>query len=75
MTRKPWPDFGATGKFPRGKIDSSDEGELQFGIAAAKGNVIINFGKPVVWIGVPPEMAREMAASLLKNADEADKQR
>jgi len=30
--------------------------------------VIIKFGKPVAWIGFPPEQAEALAASLLQKA-------
>lgn len=58
--------FGATGLFPKGKIDRLDEGEIRFGIAADhKNNVIlINFGKPVTWLGLTADEAIEISNSL-----------
>lgn len=66
--------FGATGNFPKGRLNESDEGELQFGIAAdhKRKLIILNFGKPIAWTGMPPETAREIAMCLLKKAGEVD---
>ena len=62
--------FGGTGRFPLGRLSPSDEGEIQFGIAAdiAKNKVVINFGKPTAWIGFDAEQAEQLAESLLSNA-------
>jgi hypothetical protein len=62
--------LGGTGRFPLGKLTQSDEGEIQFGIAAdlAKGKVVINFGEPTAWIGFTAEQAEQIAESLLTKA-------
>lgn len=69
---KPWNkrDFGATGTFPQGVLNDGDEGALKIGVAFDKtdGLVHINFGKPVAWTAFPPEMAAQLARSLLKHA-------
>jgi len=67
--------FGPTGKFPMGKIDPTDEGELTIGVAAdsANGTVILTFGKPTAWVGFYPAQARAMAAALLKHAETLEK--
>ncbi len=64
--------FGPTGRHPFGKIDESDDGEIAMGVASdfAAGTVIMNFGIPVVWIGLYPEQAKQMAAAMIKHADE-----
>jgi hypothetical protein len=62
-------NFGATGKFPQGKLNDSDEGEIRLGISNFKGKVIMNFGKPTAWIGFDPKQARDIAEMLLKHAD------
>jgi hypothetical protein len=66
--------FGPTGKFPEGRLNEADEGEIQFGVAADPKNnvVVLNFGKPVAWIGMPPENARQIALALLRKAGELD---
>jgi hypothetical protein len=62
-------------KYPRGKLNEDDEGELQFAIGAdtKEGVVIISFGKNVSWLGMPPELARDLARLLNQKADEVDK--
>lgn len=64
--------FGGTGRFPLGRLSQSDEGEIQFGIAAdpAKNKVVINFGQPTAWIGFSAEQAEQLAESLLSKARE-----
>lgn len=70
MTEK----LGATGKFPDGKIDESDQGELCIGIAfdEKSGNVIVNFGKPVWWFAMPPEQIIAFAHTLIHHAEQAN---
>src|SRR5262249_37071389 len=62
---------GPTGKFPEGKIHESDEGELGIAIGFYEGNVIINFGTPVKWFGLPPEEALNLGALIIAKAKEA----
>lgn len=65
--------FGATGKHPGGVLAPDDEGELQFGLANYGGKVMLNFGKPVAWLGLDPEHAVELANGLIKHAREANR--
>ena len=62
--------YGATGKFPGGKLDETDEGELRFGVGhdAATGKVVINFGKSVSWLATDAEQAFALAESIRKHA-------
>lgn len=66
--------LGATGRFPYGKAGSSDEGELRMALASdyTNGIVRIEFGKPVAWLGLPSQEARELARLLVSKADEID---
>lgn len=66
--------FGATGEFPGGKFTPADEGEIRFGVTSHNGKVIVDFGKPVVWMGMDAAQARGLAEVLLKRADEAEAQ-
>lgn len=72
---KPWNkrEFGASGQFPQGKLNDDDEGELRLGITYDKltGVVMVNFGKPVAWLGLPPPEAREFAQKILWHAGKA----
>jgi hypothetical protein len=63
---------GATGNFPSGQLDDTDEGELAMAISAYQGNVRIDFGKQVVWLALPPALARQLAAAIIKHADELE---
>ena len=66
-------ELGATGKFPQGKLTENDEGELQFAVTTYRGQVIINFGKPIEWAGLNPDQARMLADALNHRAREAEK--
>jgi hypothetical protein len=60
---------GATGDFPDGKLDETDEGGLAFGVGHdAQGYVRIDFGKPVAWMAMPAAQAVELARLLLRHA-------
>ena len=62
--------LGHTGKFPHGRLNKDDEGELMLGIAVDKNNktVIINFGRPVAWIGLKYSDAIAVSKSLAEKA-------
>lgn len=61
--------LGATGKYPHGMLGPSDEGALQMGVAHdSSGNVILNFGKEVSWIGMPSDQAINFARLILRHA-------
>lgn len=65
--------FGATGAFPRGSMGRGDEGELRMGVAHTKSEVVINFGKPVAWLGLEPDKAEELAKLILDHAQQIRK--
>ena len=67
-------DLGATGRFPRGKADAHDEGELRMALAADHANAIVRleFGTPTAWLGLPSHEARQLAALLIEKANEID---
>ncbi len=63
------PIFGATGKFPNGKLNENDEGEIRIGIRAdSNGIVTMNFGKPTAWIGFTKKQAYQIGELLIKDA-------
>lgn len=62
----------ALGEFPSGKLNNEDEGALTFAIGVKDGKVIINFPKPVAWMGMPPAQAVALARILLHRARQAD---
>jgi len=61
--------YGPTGGFPNGKLNDSDEDELNMGIGRSGNNVVINFGIPVRWVAFPAEIAENIAESLRKYAE------
>jgi hypothetical protein len=67
--------IGATGEFPYGKADESDEGALRMALSTDHRNGIIRivFGKPISWLGLPSLEARGLAKMLMDKADELDK--
>lgn len=67
--------LGGTGRFPYGKADAHDEGELLMALAAdhANGIVRVEFGKPISWLGLPVREARALAALLIEKADELER--
>lgn len=63
--------LGPTGKFPQGKLNAQDDGELQLGVANDGRKVILSFGVPVKWIGLDPQGAADLASALIAHAREA----
>jgi len=61
---------GPTGQFPDGRISPDDEGELnvRMGVDPQSRQVIIDFGMPTTWIGLPPEKAIEFGNKLIAMA-------
>lgn len=68
--------LGASGRFPQGKLNADDEGELAMAIAydPKEGVVKLHFGKPVAWLGLPPKEAVQLANLLLLHAGKAHEQ-
>lgn len=62
-------ELRAIGLTPGGVLDELDEGDLRFGVAYAQGKILINFVKPVVWLGMSPAEAKALARVLLKLAN------
>ena len=61
------PRPGPTGDFPEGQLGPNDDGGTNMAIAASAkdGQVHIQFGGPVAWLAMPPEMAIQIAVSLI----------
>lgn len=59
---------GATGDFPEGKLTRSDEGAIHFTVGAKNDKVILQFGTPVAWVGMTPEMAVDLGEMLIQKA-------
>jgi hypothetical protein len=65
--------FGASGEYPDGKLTECDEGEITFGVAAYGSQIMLNFGKPVVWFAMNAEQADALGSILKKKAEETRK--
>ena len=67
-TKKP----GATGEFPQGKISDDDEGALNVSIHAdmATRTVVLQFGKPISWLGLDKATTLRLADLLISRARE-----
>lgn len=57
-------------EYPDGRMGAHDEGALAFavGIDERHGTVVLNFNKPVSWMGMGPEDAVRLAALLIEKA-------
>lgn len=69
-------ELGATGNYPHGKLDETDEGELRIGIThdPVDGVVKIAFGKLISWLALEAIEA-EALADLIKTHVQALKTR
>lgn len=63
--------LGATGRYPSGKLNSSDEGELKMAVSVRDGLVHIDFGKSVQWFAMPPALAVKFAELIVHHAGKA----
>lgn len=66
--------LGATGNFPRGKLNKDDEGELKIAIGVRDKTIIMEFGKEIKWLGMDADMALELANSIKEKAELCKKQ-
>lgn len=69
MNRKQRRALGATGEFPRGKLNGDDEGGLAIGLAVKDRTVIINFGKEVAWLGMSKPEAIALGSAIIAKAE------
>jgi hypothetical protein len=58
-------------QFPEGHLNLTGEGAIQIAIGIQDGNVIIQFPKPVAWLGLPADQAMEMGRVLIRRGKEA----
>lgn len=59
---------GATGRFPDGKLDPMDEGELRLRIGVIQGRIVMEFGKSIASIGFTKSQALEIGQILIDKA-------
>ena len=58
-------------KYPNGKLNDEDEGALMVKIGTEDGAVRIDFGESTEWFAMTPDMAVDMAISLVNHARQA----
>lgn len=60
----------ANRQWPQGRISGADDGQLVYIIGPDPDgkNVIVQFPKPVAFIGLPPQEAIDLAQALIKHA-------
>lgn len=69
--RRP-PGLGPTGRQPYRKISPDDEGELRLAVYVDDyGNVCLDFGVPVAWIGLPHDHAIALADAIMSAVEES----
>ena len=61
---------GPTGRFPEGKMNAEDMGEIAVKIGAENGKVVMDFGPSMGWIGFTREQAFEISRTLRKRAQQ-----
>ena len=57
-------------KYPEGKLDEFDQGELAILIGVKNGKVVVSFETPIAWFGMGPDMAAELGNALIQHARE-----
>lgn len=70
MNRKQRRALGATGDFPRGKLNADDEGGLRLAVGVKDKTVMIMFGKEVAWLGLSKPEAIALSQLIRQRADE-----
>lgn len=62
------PLIGSTGTFPEGQLMPTDEGAIQFRVGEKDGKLILDFGTPVVWLGMTPQQAISLGELMFAKA-------
>lgn len=63
------PKLGPTNDFPQGQMGPQDEGGIRISIAINEyGRIIVDFAKPVAWIGLDAISALDIAMALVNHA-------
>jgi hypothetical protein len=60
----------AVKNYPRGQLNAADEGALLIRIAVQDRTIIVDFGKPVMWLGLDASTARALGEKLIARADD-----
>lgn len=65
--------LGATGKYPDGKIQPNDAGEIKFSVGHDPDNALcfLDFGTQVKWLAMTPQDAIDLGRALIKHGRKA----
>lgn len=61
---------GPTGQFPNGKINDYDDGEIAVKVGCQNNIIVIEFGTPIQWFGMPKKHAQVFIEILKKYLNE-----
>lgn len=56
------------GEYPQGRLNANDAGAVAMAVRTEAGKVIIDFPKPIAWIGFTGDDAMALASLLVKHA-------
>jgi len=59
---------GPAGKFPLGKLDRNDKGELVVNLSIVGGKIRIDFGTKIAWFAMTADQAIELAHMISQRA-------
>jgi hypothetical protein len=59
------------GEYPNGRLNGDDAGALAMAVGINNGKVVLQFPKPVSWIGMTPDETIGLAELLVKRARES----
>lgn len=57
-------------RYPRGRLNAADEGQLTMAVTVRDSTVVVAFGKPVAWFGLGLAEVEGLIALLQKRAEE-----
>lgn len=59
------------GEYPDGRLNDNDAGAVAMAVGVENERVVIQFAKPVAWIGLTGDQAMQLASDLMKQARRA----
>lgn len=60
--------IGPTGRFPEGKLNDADRGELKAALGVEGDKLVLHFGTPVPWVAMTRAEALALAGALVGKA-------
>lgn len=59
------------GEYPDGRLNDDDAGAIAMAVGVNNDRVVIQFPKPVTWVGMTGDQAMQLASDLMKHARRA----